>query len=93
MEDKRKNNGGHSTKAKGIDKRKNQFKDIFADALTKQDLINVIKKMHDKAINEQDVNAAKLILEYCLGKPQQSVDMTSGGESINIPTVNFTKSE
>ena len=41
--DKRKENGGHSTKAKGIDKRKNSFKSALTEASTVEDVINVIK--------------------------------------------------
>ena len=32
--DKRKNNGGNSTKAKGADKRKNEYKDVVKSVVT-----------------------------------------------------------
>ena len=91
--DKRKTNGGHSTKAKGFDKRKNEYKDILGDALTPEDLKGIIQMLLNKSINENDTNAAKILLEYYIGKPQQSVDVTSGDETINIPIINFVKSE
>ena len=89
--DKRKNNGGNSTKAKGFDKRKNEYKDILGDALTPEDLKGVIQMLLNKSVNENDTNAAKILLEYYIGKPQQSVDVTSGDETINIPIINFVK--
>lgn len=71
--DKRKNNGGNSTVAKGIDKRKNGYKNILEDALTPDDLSKVVKMLYNKSINDEDVNASKILLEYYLGKPTQSV--------------------
>jgi hypothetical protein len=71
--DKRKNNGGNSTIAKGFDKRKNGYKDILEQALTPGQLSLVIKMLYNKSIKEDDVNASKILLEYYLGKPTQSV--------------------
>jgi hypothetical protein len=82
--DKRKNNGGNSTKSKGVDKRKNHYKDVLGDALTNEDLVKVIKMLYNKCISEEDTAASKIILEYYLGRPQQSVDMTTDGEKITI---------
>ena len=89
--DKRKNNGnrGHSTKSKGIDKRKNEYKDALSEALTQDDLISVIKMLYSKSINDEDTPAAKLILEYYLGRPHQSLDVTSAGDKMNIPVASF----
>ena len=93
--DKRKNNGnnGHSTKAKEgtIDKRKNEYKDALSEASTKQDVINVITMIRDKAVKDQDIPAAKIFLEYYLGKPKDSLDVTTNGEAFTFPTINFTK--
>jgi hypothetical protein len=71
--DERKNNGGNSTVAKGFDKRKNPYKEILEKALKPDKLALVIKMLYNKSINEQDVNASKILLEYYLGKPTQSV--------------------
>ena len=77
--DKRKNNGnkGHSTKSKGIDKRKNQYKNVLAGTIKESDLAQVFQMLFDKAVQEEDVQAAKLIIEYAVGKPSQQLDVTS----------------
>jgi hypothetical protein len=91
--DKRKTNGGHSTKAKGFDKRKNEYKDVLNDAITTDELKDVIKMLLKKSVQEDDVTAAKILLEYYIGKPQQRIDVTTDDESLNIPIVNFVKSK
>ena len=92
--DKRKENGGHSTKAKGgIDKRKNEYRSALKEAATKQDVIDVINMIKTKAIKEKDVQAGKLFLEYYIGKPKDEVDITTNGEMLNIPVIHFKKSE
>ena len=92
--DKRKNNGnnGHSTKAKEgtIDKRKNEYRDALSEASTKQDVINVITMIKNKAVIDKDTRAAQIFLEYYLGKPKDSLDITTNGDSITLPTINFT---
>ena len=77
--DKRKNNGnkGHSTKSKGLDKRKNQYKNVLAGTIKETDLAQVFQMLFDKAVQEEDVQAAKLIIEYAVGKPSQQLDVTS----------------
>ena len=74
--DKRKNNGGNSTKSKGVDKRKNAYKDVLEDALTKDDIQSVVKMLFAKAL-EKDIPAAKIIMEYYLGKPLQTIDQNN----------------
>ena len=74
--DKRKQNGGHSTKTKGADKRKNEYKDIVKSIVTVEKLGEVLKMLLGKAINEQDIPASKLLLEYSLGKPTETKDIT-----------------
>lgn len=76
--DKRVNNGnkGHSTKSKGVDKRKNPYKNAIDDASNVDDVVNVLKKVKEKAL-DGDLNACKLFLEYYLGKPTQTVDQTN----------------
>jgi hypothetical protein len=95
--DNRKNNGnkGHSTAAKEgkIDKRRNEYRSALKEAATKQDVIDVIKMIKTKAIKDQDTQAAKLFLEYYIGKPKDEVDITTNGEMLNIPVIHFKKSE
>jgi len=75
--DKRKQNGGHSTKAKGIDKRKNPYKDVVKDIMTVEKLGLVLNMLYNKAIDKEDTNAAKLLLEYSLGKPKETKDISN----------------
>ena len=73
--DKRKNNGGNSTKAIGVDKRKNKYKDLLEDASTPEEVVEVIKKLKNVATEKGDVQAIKLFLEYYLGKPKESLEI------------------
>ena len=83
--DKRKFNGGNSTVSKGPDKRKNEYRSALEKASTVEDVIQVIKMVHTKAVTKQDIKAAQLFLEYYLGKPNQSIDINSSdGFSINV---------
>lgn len=86
MDNPRKNNGGHSTKAKGIDKRKNPFREVIAESQTPEDVKAVLNMVKKKAINEQDIPAAKLYLEYTLGKPDQTIELDG-----IIPTIDMSK--
>ena len=74
--DKRKLNGGNSTKAIGVDKRKNEYKNALDSASGVDDVVNVILKVKDKAL-EGDLNACKLFLEYYLGKPTQTINQST----------------
>ena len=44
----------------------------------------------EKAIKNKDTTAAKIFLEYYIGKPKDSLDVTTNGDSVNIPLINFT---
>ena len=84
--DKRINNGGNSTKTTGLDKRKNEYRKALELASTPKDVIQVIKKLKEKAVDQGDVTAIKLFLEYCLGKPKDSIEIEgniSGGFNFN----------
>jgi len=84
--DGRKNNGnkGHSTKAKGIDKRTNPYKNAVRDAVSADDVIKVLKAMYKKAVDKQDTKAAQIVLDYTVGKPKQQVDVTTDGEGLSF---------
>lgn len=74
--DKRKNNGGNSTKSKGLDRRKSPYKDVINKVVTYDKLKDVLVMLLDKAIDEQDIPAAKILLEYSLGKPKETKDIS-----------------
>lgn len=76
MADGRKNNGGNSTKAKGLDRRKSPYKDVINNVVTYEKLESVLKMLLGKAIDEQDIPAAKILLEYSLGKPKETKDIS-----------------
>ena len=76
--DKRKLNGGNSTKALGVDKRKNQYLELLDKASTSDEIIKVIQTLKAKSL-EGDIQAIKLFLEYYLGKPKETVD-----QNVNI---------
>ena len=82
--DGRKNNGnkGHSTKAKGADKRKNEYRNALELAGSVESVVNVLKTVYEKAVTKQDMAAAKLYLEYYLGKPKESVDVHTTWDSV-----------
>lgn len=73
--DKRKNNGGHSTKATGVDKRKNNYKTAIDAALTEGDVQLILRRCKDIALSEDKdrMSALKILLEYTLGKPHQTI--------------------
>lgn len=87
--DKRKNNGnkGHSTKAKGVDKRKNEYRELLDLAATPDEVVEVIKTLKTKAIEKQDVNAIKLFLEYYLGKPKETIETTHNVNTFDIKQI------
>jgi hypothetical protein len=80
--DLRKNNGGHSTKSNGTDKRKNEYRSAVEIAGSVQEVVDVLRTVYDRAVNKQDMTAAKLYLEYYLGKPKESVDVHTSGDSV-----------
>ena len=93
--DKRKENGGHSTKAKDgkVDKRKNKYREALDNAHAEGDVEKVINMVRDKALKDKDIQAGKLYLEYYVGKPKEGLDLTTNGEMINIPVIRFKGSD
>ena len=74
--DNRANNGGHSTKSKGIDRRKNEYKSAISKAITEDDIIEVHQTVRNKAVRG-DIRASELLLSYTLGKATQAVEVTN----------------
>jgi len=83
--DKRKENGGHSTKSKGVDKRKNEYKRAIENAISLDDVERALKKCIQIYIRDDKdrMQALKLILEYTVGKPKETVEL-EGGEGIGL---------
>ena len=81
--DKRKENGGHSTKAKGVDKRKNEYKKAISEAVSYDDVVKLLRKATKVALSEDKdrLKAMQMVLEYTLGKPKESLDIQGSIEN------------
>ena len=90
--DKRKLNGGHSTKATGIDKRKNAYREAVEEAITPKDIIEILHKFKELFIVNEDIQAGKTVLEYCVTKPTTEIDVKGSGVTI-VPNVTITQKE
>ena len=86
--DGRKNNGGHSTRTTGKDKRKNEYKKALDKASTVEDVVDVICMVREKAIEKKDIQAAKVFLELYLGKPKETIDINPDND-FHIPLTTF----
>jgi hypothetical protein len=77
--DGRAKNGGHSTKPKNplTDKRKRNYREIVHKVVSAQQLGNVFLMLYRKALDEGDVKAGQLLLEYAVGKPTQQMELQS----------------
>ena len=73
--DKRRFNGGNSTKSKGVDKRKNENKIALDKAGSVEKVMDVLNMLYDKSINDKDVKASSIYLSYYLGKPKETKDI------------------
>ena len=84
--DKRRNNGGNSTKAKGADLRKNPYRQAIRDAFGEGEIVDVLRSMYTKGVEEGDVPASKVFLEYTVGKPKDEISLSvdESGISINL---------
>jgi hypothetical protein len=81
--DKRKNNGGHSN---GGRKPKAEEQKLV-EKLTP--LIDKAYKALETGLQDDQSWAVKLFFEYLYGKPRQSVDVTTNGESIKQQIINI----
>lgn len=88
--DKRKNNGGHSTKGKAGRKPKdeeNRIRDLMKpyslDAV--KCLANIIK--NEEARDSDRISASKLVIEYTYGKPKETVETTHNVNTFDIKQV------
>ena len=88
--DKRKSNGGHSTKGKaGRPSQKLELKGVDLASPHVEDSFRVISEiMIDEKSNTRDrITAAKILIEYGCGKPKETV------EQINIDAGKLTPEE
>lgn len=86
MPDKRKNNGGNSTKSnRPDDKRKNQNKKLIdryiAEGFDYDKLKSLMDQLFTNATNG-DTKAATLFLSYVIGKPKETIEVEG---KVNIP--------
>ena len=89
MADGRKNNGGNSTKAKGVDRRKNSYKTALTEASTPEEVKEVIEKLK-KMAKDSDLQAIKLFLAYYLGNPKDTLEQViSVGEDTEKVSITF----
>ena len=87
MTDGRKNNGGHKN---GGRKSKAEEQKLIEKLtpLAPQAYIAL-----EKSLKDNQGWAVKLFFEYMYGKPKQQMDITSNGDDLTIPVINFTSSE
>jgi hypothetical protein len=91
--DKRKNNGGNSTKTTGVDKRKNAYRDAVEEAITPKDIIEVLRKFKELFIDNEDIQAGRTVLEYCVTKPTESLELNATIKEAEKIGVLFKKSK
>jgi len=84
--DKRKNNGGHSTKGKAGRPSKAE----------EQQLIEKLSPLEPKALEQLKINveagerwAIELFFKYNYGMPKQQTDITTNGKEINISPIEW----
>jgi len=58
---------------------------------TEMQLAMKLKQIAMSGKNNNTLKAIQMIMEQIDGKPKQAVDLTTKGESIQTPTINFTK--
>lgn len=85
MADNRKHNGG---KREGSGRKPKAFEKTikeYTDPYLEEALATILEVMRKGKKDSDRYNAAKTLLEYNWGKPKQQTDITSNGESVNIP--------
>jgi hypothetical protein len=86
--DKRINNGGAR---QGAGRKSKAAEQKLIENLTPMN--SMALESLEKGLEKKEQWAVKLFFEYFYGKPQQRVDVTSNDESINMPLINFVKTE
>jgi len=88
MADERRNNGG---KREGSGRRPKADEIALIDNMDKVAVPQDVWKLLYAKCQEGDTQAIKAWLQYRYGMPKQVTDITTLGESLNIPAINFTK--
>jgi hypothetical protein len=92
--DGRKNNGGHSTKAKRPNDKRLAPRYDYENMIEAMDSTlppdSIWSKVSDH-IESGDLKALELWIKYRFGAPKQSVDVTSNGDGILIPISSWAK--
>ena len=65
---------------------------LFAKAINEDDIQDIARMLLRKAIDKQDISAAKEILDRLYGKAPETVDHTSGGDKIKT-VINLIRGE
>lgn len=90
-EQKKKSNRGGARKGAGRKSKMEEarIRDLVSPYLPQAIETVVAIMQNENAKNSDRYNAAKLMLEYGFGKPQQSVDLTSKGDKMSVPVISF----
>lgn len=92
--DKRKNNGGHSTKGKAGRKSKAEelgLPQLMKKAISQKDWEELFKICLEKA-KDGSQKHLELLMHYNYGKPSQTIDLNQQGKlEIEVPKIIFTK--
>jgi hypothetical protein len=88
MEDGRKNNGGARV---GAGRKPKSEEQKLIDLLSPYD--DLARECMVKGIEEGDYRFWNKFMEYRYGKPKDRVDVTTNDESLNIPNINFFRTD
>lgn len=78
----------------GFDPRRNiegrplNCENVMAKAVTEDEAVSIAKAMSKRAV-DGDVRAADFVFDRLFGRPQQSTDLTTKGETINANQIIF----
>ena len=88
MEDGRKNNGGARV---GAGRKPKSEEQKLIDLLSPYD--DLARECMVKGIEDGDYRFWNKFMEYRYGKPKERVDVTTNDESLNIPNINFFRTD
>ena len=85
-------NAGGSRPGAGRKSKSHELKIIekLDEAIEIEDVLDVLSTL---ILQSGDLKAVELYFKYRIGTPKQSVDVTTNGESFNMPIINFFKTD